>query len=263
MHVAQSVQRLWDNDMHKTKLKEPRSKSDFERHSLSAFRSLRKSATHSRRDGAPGRPARSSSNRTIAICAALKPVWRMISSTPTGIGPSASSTSARSFSPGGGIADRPGASASGAPRGVRTPPSGASAPRTSAASVTSVGAVLEHDIAAGGARVERRARNGEGQPAHFVGEASADQRAGALRRFDHDQPECHAGDKTIAARKILRPRLPAERHFRNDGAAALGDVVTQAGILGRVGDVEAAGRPARQRCRSKDCPDARPCRCRA
>ena len=220
MHVAQSVQRLWDNDMHKTKLKEPRSKSDFERHSLSAFRSLRKSATHSRRDGAPGRPARSSSNRTIAICAALKPVWRMISSTPTGIGPSASSTSARSFSPGGGIADRPGASASGAPRGVRTPPSGASAPRTSAASVTSVAPLRPRPT-----RVPCRR-----------------------------QDDCGAENPAPAA--ASRTAFPKRRRRRARRCR-------HTGRHSRAGRGRRGRRPARQWCRSKDCPDARPCRCRA
>src|SRR5690606_19988042 len=48
------------------------------------------------------------------------------------------------------------------------------------------GAILQEVVRAARARIERRARNGEDETAHFVGKACADQRARAFGRF-HDQ----------------------------------------------------------------------------
>ncbi len=64
-----------------------------------------------------------------------------------------------------------------------------------------------------------------------------------MRCLDHHQPKGGARDKAIAARKILGARLPSERHF-GDYGATLGDFLAQAGILGRVGQVETSGQDA-------------------
>ena len=103
------------------------------------------------------------------------------------------------------------------------------------------GAVLEQLVGAGRARVERRAGNREDQPSHLAGEPGTDQRARAVCRLDDDQPERQAGDQAVAARKIPGARLPSERHFRDHGAAALGDFRGKVDILGRIGAVEPAG----------------------
>ena len=72
-----------------------------------------------------------------------------------------------------------------------------------------------------------------------------DQRAGALRRLDHDKPERQAGDDPVAARKILRARLPAERHFaRRCRRHARRSRRSSADVFRRVGPVEPAGEHA-------------------
>ena len=166
------------------------------------------------------RPARSSSSRIMKICAGCSPVWRISSSTPTGVGPSASTTRSRSESPAGGVAEKSGGSSKVAGSGIGA----ARQRRDGLDDVAGLGhqdrALLEQPVGAGGARIERRAGHGEDQPAHFAGEPRADQRARALRRLDHHQPERQPGDDPVAARKILRARLPAERHFRDGRAAA-------------------------------------------
>ena len=177
----------------------------------------------------------------MKTCAGCSLVWRMISSMPTGVGPSASMTRSRSSSPGGGVAEKSGGSSNcwcsaGWMPALR---------RDLLDDVAGLGdqdcAVLEQPVGAGRARVERRAGNREDQPSHFAGEPGADQRARAVCRLDDDQPERQAGDQAVAARKIPGARLPAERHFRDHGAAALGDFRGKVDIFGRIGAVEPAG----------------------
>ena len=194
--------------------------------------------------------------------AGCRPVWRMMSSTATGVGPSASTTRSRSFSPGGGVARKSGGSSSTAGRRRAAPVSGAIAAGNIGRVGDQGGAVLEQAVGAGGARVERRSGHGKHQPAHLAGKPGADQRAGALGRLDHDQSQGRAGDQAVAARKILGARLPAERHFGNDGAAA----ARRFHHTGRYFQADRACRDrprTRRSCRSRGCPGGPPCRCRA
>src|SRR5690606_33162670 len=91
--------------------------------------------------------------------------------------------------------------------------------------------LLDQVIATFGTLVERRAGDGEDLAVLFEREARGDQRARALGRFDHDDAECNARDKAIAAREVLRTRLPAERHFGQQHAAMLDDAARERNVL--------------------------------
>ena len=112
-------------------------------------------------------------------------------------------------------------------------------------------AVADEIVGALGARIERRARNGENLPSLLQGETRGDERARAPRRLDHHHPVGQARDDAVAARKIAPARLPAHGHFRDHRAAILDDGAQQRLVLRRIDPVVAAGEhrdgPARQR----------------
>ena len=109
-------------------------------------------------------------------------------------------------------------SGSSAGRSTGWPRIGRSTSITSAASVTSVAPCLSRLVGAFRARIERRARHREHLAALFERHPRGDQRAGALRRLDHHDAERKAGNQPVAAGKIARARLPADRHFGDRGA---------------------------------------------
>jgi len=101
-------------------------------------------------------------------------------------------------------------------------------------------ALLEQSVGAFGARIERGARHGEDFAALLAGQPRGDQRAGAARRLHDHHADRKPRDQPVAARKIARPRLPGERHFRNRGAFSK-DCIQKIGVLGRVDAIMAAG----------------------
>ena len=102
------------------------------------------------------------------------------------------------------------------------------------------GALLDQAVGAFGTRIERRARHGEHFAALLERQPRRDQRARAFRRLDHDDAERKPGDQAIAAGKIARPRLPAERHF-GDREAGRQDGLQEVAVLGRIDPILAAG----------------------
>ena len=149
------------------------------------------------------------------------PVKRMISSISIGVGPSASMMRARSSSAGSGVGSPEQRRAEHA---RRLQPGALQHRRDGVDHVARLGdqpgALLQEIVAAGGARVERRARHGEDLAVLLQREAGGDQRAGSLGRLHDDGGERHAGDDPVAAREIARPRLPADAHLAD--AAPLG-----------------------------------------
>ncbi|MBB3978097.1 hypothetical protein GGQ64_003311 [Rhizobium azooxidifex] len=101
-----------------------------------------------------------------------------------------------------------------------------------------------------GARIQRRAGHGKDEAAEIGGIARRDQGAGAVGGLDDHEPEADAGDQPVAARKIARPGLPAERHLADGEAVAGGDLLHQADIFGWIGLVKTA-RHRRDRSRGK------------
>ena len=188
------------------------------------------------------RPARSSSSRIMNICAGCSPVWRISSSMPTGVGPSASTTRMRSESSGGaGVPRSPAVRRTAGGRGMALPASGASAAMMSAASVTRMAPSFSRPLVPA-------ARGSSGEPGTAKTSRPISPASRALisepERFAAStttRPERQAGDDAVAARKILGARLPAERHFRDDGAAASAISSQQVDVFGRVGLVEPAG----------------------
>ena len=118
---------------------------------------------------------------------------------------------------------------------------GASASSTSSTAGRHDRAVLQQRVAAGSPRVERRAGHGEDETAEIGGPTRRDERAGPPRRLDHDEAEGDAGDQPVAAGKVARPRLPAERHLADRQPLAARDAIVERRVLRRVGPVEAAG----------------------
>jgi hypothetical protein len=76
----------------------------------------------------------------------------------------------------------------------------------------------------------------------------------ALGRFDDDDAKRKPGDQLVAAWKIPRSRLPAERHF-GERAARGKDFVELVGVADRC---DPGRRGARRRYRSRDLDDAPP-----
>ena len=141
-----------------------------------------------------------------------------------------------------------GASGSCNERSIGRPRIGSSTAMTSATSVTSVAPCFKQAVAAVAAGIERRARHRENLAALFERHPRRDQRAGAPRRLDHDDAQRQPGDQPVAAGKIARPRLPADRHF-GDERACRQDRFGEPDMLGRIDAVVAAGQH-RDRCRS-------------
>ena len=101
------------------------------------------------------------------------------------------------------------------------------------------GAVADQPVGALAARVQRRAGHGEHVAPLFGGKARGNERAGAGRRFHHDQRAGQSGDDAVAAREIVRARHRARHHLGHDHAA-LADRRVQALIFRRVDHVDAA-----------------------
>ena len=123
------------------------------------------------------------------------------------------------------------------------------------------GALLEEPVGALRARIERRARHREHLAALLQRQPRGDERAGALRRLDHDDAEREPGDQPVAAREIAAARLPAERHF-GDRRAGSQERVEQAthAPADRCGH---GRRRAPRRCRWRGSRGGRRRRCRA
>src|SRR5579864_9366193 len=101
-------------------------------------------------------------------------------------------------------------------------------------------AAADEVVGAAAAGVERRPWNGEHLASLFKCKASGDERARAECRLDHDNTHGNAGDQAVAAGKVTRLRLGADRHLRDDDAS-LGNRLVQIAIFFRIDAVDAAG----------------------
>ena len=100
--------------------------------------------------------------------------------------------------------------------------------------------MLDEQVAALRARIERAAGDGHDFAAGLVGKARGDQRAGFGDRFDHHGADREAGDDAVARGEVARLGLGAGGLFGEQKAFG-GDAFLQRGVVGRVGDVDAAG----------------------
>ncbi len=124
-----------------------------------------------------------------------------------------------------------------------------------------LGALLDQMVAAFGPRIERRAGDGKDLAVLLERQPRRDQRARALGRLDHHDPERQTRDQPVAARKILRPRLPAHRHFGEQHAAIVEDRAGQR-LCSRRDRSGRGRRRGRRRFRWSATPCAPPHRCR-
>ena len=218
------------------------------------YQARRHGARAARRSRVPA-----STVRTIAgeVCDS-----RTRSSIETGVGPSSEMMRARSSSPGSVSAARA------VPAAAPVPTAARAAAEDRLEHRDHVGgfghqrrALLEQPVGAFGARIERRARHREHLAALFAGQARRDQRARAARRFDHHDADRKPGDQPVAARKIVRARLPSERHFGNAPRLRPGSL--PASRRARPDKSGRVRRRAPRRCRSRGLRDARRRRCRA
>src|SRR5690606_16093331 len=100
------------------------------------------------------------------------------------------------------------------------------------------GAIADQAVAAAGFRVVDGAGDGEDFAAGVGGEASRDQRAGAVGGLDHEGAEGQAGDDAVAAGELALVDAGTGRVFAGDGAGG-GDAFVEGGVAAGVGDVDA------------------------
>src|SRR5439155_1665716 len=101
-------------------------------------------------------------------------------------------------------------------------------------------ALFDQIVAAFGARVQRRARDGKYLPALLEPEVRGDERARAPGRLHHDDSGANAGNESIATGKVSRAGLMAEWHFRNKRALRQ-NRLRELGVFGRIETVMPAG----------------------
>ena len=101
-------------------------------------------------------------------------------------------------------------------------------------------ALSDQLIAALGARIERRTRNGHDLAASLRGETRGDQGSGLGRGLDNHRAASQARDDPVAIGEVPSARLGARRHFR-DYEASLEHRLLPRLVLWRVEDVQAAG----------------------
>ena len=113
----------------------------------------------------------------------------------------------------------------------------------SEASVTSVAPCLIRSLVPA-ARVSSGDPAREHLAALFGRHPRRDREPERVRGLHHDDAERASGNRPVAAGKIARPRLMAERHLGNRAAASIHDDCQQVMVLWRIDPVVAAG----QRC---------------
>ena len=70
-------------------------------------------------------------------------------------------------------------------------------------------ALLDEVVGPFGARIERRAGDGEDEPAEIGGIARGDERPGAGGRLDYNQTQCNSRNQAVASREIAGAGFPA------------------------------------------------------
>ena len=91
--------------------------------------------------------------------------------------------------------------------------------------------LLDERIAAFGAGIEWRAGDGEDVPILLQRQARRDQRAAALGGFNDDNPQRQTRHQPVTTGKIAGARLPAQRHFGEQGAAGIENRMGQRDVL--------------------------------
>ena len=97
------------------------------------------------------------------------------------------------------------------------------------------------------------ARNGKDITAFLQGKIRCNQCPAPGSRLDDDDTAGHAGNDTVAGRKITGQRLHAKGKFTDDGTAGITDFLEQAPVLRRIRPVKAVGNDSNSPAATAEC----------